>query len=87
MDKTIKLFSIGTIITDMTMPNMNGSELAAELLKIRTDIPIIICTGFSEKMSKERDDALDIKGFLMKPVLKSDFAKTIREVLDRLDRS
>ncbi|RZB38358.1 MAG: hypothetical protein SRB2_00106 [Desulfobacteraceae bacterium Eth-SRB2] len=75
------------VITDMTMPNMNGAELASKLVEIRPDIPIIICTGFSEKMSKERADALGIKSFLMKPVFKSDLARTIRNVLDRPDRS
>ncbi|MDY7038920.1 MAG: ATP-binding protein, partial [Thermodesulfobacteriota bacterium] len=70
------------IITDMTMPNMTGDNLASELLKIRPDIPIIICTGFSEKISKERSDALGIRGFIMKPIAMRELAVKIREVLD-----
>jgi CheY-like chemotaxis protein len=71
------------VITDLTMPNMTGDKLAGELMNIRPDIPIILCTGFSEKMSKERAEALGIKDFLMKPIVKSDLAKTVREVLDK----
>ncbi|MBW1836091.1 MAG: PAS domain S-box protein [Deltaproteobacteria bacterium] len=74
------------VITDMTMPNMSGEILAEELKKIRSDIPVILCTGFSEKISKARTIALGIEGFLMKPIVMSDLAKTIREVLDNIDK-
>ena len=57
------------IISDMTMPNMTGDMLAGEITKIRSDIPIIICTGFSEQLSDAKTQhALGIKGFLMKPL-------------------
>ncbi len=65
------------------MPNMTGGKLSGELMNIRSDIPIILCTGFSEKMSDERANALGLKGFLMKPVIINVFAKTVREVLDQ----
>ena len=71
------------VITDLTMPNMTGDKLAGELMNIRPDIPIILCTGFSEMMSKEKTEALGIKGFLMKPIVKNDLTKTVREVLDK----
>jgi len=74
------------VITDMTMPNMTGDILSAELMKIRPDIPIILCTGFSEKISKGKSDTLGIKGFLMKPIVMKDLAKTIREALDDIDK-
>ena len=70
------------VITDMTMPNLTGDKLAQKLMEIRSDIPTILCTGFSEKISQERADALGIKGFLMKPVVMRDLAQKIREVLD-----
>ncbi|MBW2593985.1 MAG: response regulator, partial [Deltaproteobacteria bacterium] len=70
------------VITDMTMPNMTGDKLAGELIKTRSDIPIILCTGFSELVSKEKAAALGIKGFLMKPLLREEMAHTIRKVLD-----
>ncbi len=70
------------VITDMTMPNMTGDKLAEEMIKIRSDIPVILCTGFSEMISKEKTAALGIKGFLMKPVVIKDLSKTIRDILD-----
>ena len=70
------------IITDMAMPDMPGDKLAVELIKIRADIPILLCTGFSETMSEEKAASLGIKGFLMKPIIMKDLAQKIREVLD-----
>jgi signal transduction histidine kinase/CheY-like chemotaxis protein len=70
------------VITDMTMPNMTGDRLSMELMNVRPDIPVILCTGFSENMPKERASAIGIQGFLMKPMAMYDLAKTVREVLD-----
>ena len=70
------------VITDLTMPNMTGDNLAGELIKIRSDIPIILCTGFSELISKEKAASLGIKEFLLKPVLLKDLSATIRKILD-----
>ncbi|MBW2562526.1 MAG: PAS domain S-box protein [Deltaproteobacteria bacterium] len=70
------------IITDLTMPNMTGDKLAGELIKIRSDIPIILCTGFSELISEEKAKSLGIKEFLMKPVVMKDLSITIRKVLE-----
>ena len=70
------------VITDMTMPNMTGDQLAMELISIRPDMPVIICTGFSERISDEKAKAIGVKGFLMKPLERSELAETIRKVLD-----
>jgi PAS domain S-box-containing protein len=70
------------IITDLAMPNMEGNQLSIKLLKIRPDIPILLCTGFGDIISREKAVSIGIKDFLLKPVLISDFAKTIRKVLD-----
>ncbi len=70
------------VITDMAMPNIPGNKLAIELNKIRPDIPILLCTGFSEIMSEEKATPLGIKGFLLKPIVMKDLAQKIREVLD-----
>jgi PAS domain S-box-containing protein len=70
------------VITDMTMPHMTGSELAKKLLALRPDIPIILCTGFSEIINDEQAKDLGIKEFVMKPVLMRNIAETIRRVLD-----
>ncbi len=69
-------------ITDMTMPQMTGDKLALELIKIRPDIPVILCTGFSENVTQERADTIGIKAFLLKPLLREEMAHTIRKVLD-----
>jgi len=70
------------IITDLTMPDMTGDKLAQELIKIRSDIPILLCTGFSERMSEEKAAAMGIKNFLMKPIVMKDLSKIVRNVLD-----
>jgi PAS domain S-box-containing protein len=70
------------VITDMSMPKMSGDKLAVELIKIRPDIPILLCTGFSESMTDEKIKSLGIKGFLIKPIERKALAKKIREILD-----
>jgi PAS domain S-box-containing protein len=70
------------VITDQTMPEMTGLELAGEILTLRPDMPIIMCTGFSYLVDAEAARAAGIKAFAMKPLTKSEIAKTIRMVLD-----
>ena len=70
------------VITDMQMPNMSGDELSVELNKILPDIPVLLCTGFSETISEARAVAMGINGFLLKPIVRKDLAHKIREVLD-----
>jgi PAS domain S-box-containing protein len=69
------------VITDLTMPNMTGDELAQKLMAIRPDIPVILCTGFSTKMTAEKTKKMGIRAFVLKPVIKQDIAETIRKVL------
>ncbi len=70
------------VITDMIMPDLPGDKLAKELIAIRPDIPIIICTGYSEQLEAEKAESLGLKAIVMKPLLIQDLAKTVREVLD-----
>jgi two-component system, cell cycle sensor histidine kinase and response regulator CckA len=70
------------VITDMTMPNMTGDTLSVELMKIRPGIPVILCTGYSKKITDKAASAMGIKGFAYKPIVKADLARTVREVLD-----
>jgi CheY-like chemotaxis protein len=70
------------VITDMTMPNMTGDKLAVELMKIRPDNPVILCTGYSKTISDETASEIGIKALAYKPIVKSDLAKTVRRVLD-----
>jgi len=70
------------VITDMTMPNMTGDKLSKEILKIRSDIPIILCTGYSERISEEKAKNIGIREFVMKPLVMKELAKTVRNTLD-----
>ena len=70
------------VITDMTMPNMTGKTLAQELIEIRPDVPVILCTGFSHVMNEEEALRIGIRAFVMKPLVMRDLAETIRKVLD-----
>jgi len=70
------------VITDMTMPQMTGKELATEILKINPDVPIILCTGFSETITEEAAKRIGIQAFILKPIVMSDLAETMRQVLD-----
>ena len=71
------------VITDQTMPKIKGTELAKELMKIRPDIPIILCTGYSESVDSESAKAIGIREFIMKPVNRKEISRIIREVLDK----
>jgi len=70
------------IITDMTMPRMTGDRLTAEVLKIRPHMPVIICTGYSERMSAEKAKGLGLCKYLEKPIDLRNLASALREVLD-----
>jgi PAS domain S-box-containing protein len=74
--------SFDLVITDMTMPDLTGDQLATQILQCRPDIPVIVCSGFSKHMNSERVSALGIGAFLMKPVTVEQLSHTIREVLD-----
>jgi PAS domain S-box-containing protein len=75
------------VITDMSMPFLTGEELSKRLLKIRPDIPIVLCTGYSDKLDAAKAYELGIKKFLMKPLEMGKLATNIREVLDEYARS
>lgn len=72
------------VITDMTMPKMTGDELSIELLKLRPDLPVIICTGYSEKITRKKALALGIREYVQKPVDTEKFIQLIRNILDEM---
>lgn len=85
--ETLELFrskpnDFDLVVTDMTMPNKTGEQLAVELMKIRPDISVILCTGYSKKISENSASEIGIKAFAYKPLVKSNLAKTVRKVLD-----
>ena len=70
------------LVTDMTMPGMTGVDLAEEVMKIRPNFPVILCTGFSQNVSEQQAKSLGIREFIMKPVTMADLARAIRRALD-----
>lgn len=70
------------IISDMTMPRMTGDELAQRIRVIRPDIPIILCSGFSERINAKAMAAIGVSAVLMKPMAYADLANTVRGVLE-----
>jgi signal transduction histidine kinase/ActR/RegA family two-component response regulator len=70
------------VITAMTMPKMTGDQLARKMMDIKPDIPVILCTGYSEAITEEKALAMGIDRFIMKPIVKDELANTIRTVLD-----
>jgi two-component system, cell cycle sensor histidine kinase and response regulator CckA len=71
------------VITDFTMPQMTGVALAGEILNVRPDMPIILCTGFSEQIDEAKAKSEGIREFVMKPLSQRELAEVIRRVLDR----
>ena len=71
------------VITDQTMPGLTGEALSRELLRIRPELPIILCTGFSHIMTAEKAKTLGIQAYLLKPLAIRDLAPIVRHVLDR----
>ena len=70
------------IITDQTMPKMEGVDLARAVMEIRPNIPVILCSGYSDILDEDELKACGISELLAKPIVKSDLAKVVRKVLD-----
>ena len=70
------------VITDQVMPDMTGSELVKELLLVRPSLPVVLCTGFSEKLTPADAEETGIREFIMKPVERRDLAEAIRRALE-----
>ena len=90
--EALKLFSekpseFDLVITDQTMPFMTGEDLGKELMRIRPDIPVILCTGYSDLISSEKATAMGFRGFIMKPFTVREGAELVRRVLDQKDPS
>lgn len=70
------------VISDQTMPKLTGDELARELVRIRPDIPIILCTGYSRKLAEDSLSEIGVKAIANKPIVKAELAELVRKVLD-----
>jgi signal transduction histidine kinase len=75
-------FRFDLVITDQTMPEMTGVELAKQMLAVRPEVPVILCTGFSYLVDDDSAKAAGIKGFAMKPLTEGELARIVRQVLD-----
>ena len=75
-------FKYDLVISDVAMPKLPGDKLSAELIRLRPDIPILLCTGFSQKITEEKMQLLGVRGLLMKPVVLMELAQKIRQILD-----
>ena len=73
---------VDLVVTDITMPHMTGADLAGKILEIRRDMPIILCTGYSEMVSEEKAKRIGARAYIMKPVCREDLAKAVRDTLD-----
>lgn len=74
--------SFDLVITDQTMPEMSGAEMVLEMMSVRPDIPVILCSGYSEALDTELAKSLCVKDFLLKPVNQETLARAIRKALD-----
>ena len=75
------------VITDMTMPNLTGIELAQKLMLIRPNLPVILCTGFSEEITPQKAEFLGMRDFVMKPIVLVQMAAAIRRIFDQKNSS
>jgi len=71
------------VVSDVTMPGLAGNRLASKLMQIRKDIPIILCTGYNKSISNSSVTEMGIKALIHKPIVKTDLALIVREVLDQ----
>ena len=76
-------YDYNLVITDQTMPGITGIKLTQKLMKIRPDIPIVLCTGYSEEVDKETAAAMGIRAFVMKPLSMGNFSKILGDILNQ----
>jgi DNA-binding NtrC family response regulator len=86
--EALKVFSekpseFDLVITDYMMPHLTGVDIAQKMIGIRSDIPIILCTGYSDLISSEKAIAIGFRELILKPFNHQDFAELVRRVLDQ----
>nr|NJM00936.1 response regulator [Desulfobacula sp.] len=86
--KALELFqrdpaAFDLVITDMTMPDLTGDKLISRMKKIRPDIPVILCTGYNEKLFNKKAGDMNADKILMKPVMKDELTSALGLLLDR----
>jgi CheY-like chemotaxis protein len=71
------------VFTDYTMPGMTGAELACRIISMRPDIPVVLCTGYSETINEERAREIGVSAFMMKPFTHRDIAEVVSKALGK----
>ncbi len=71
------------VVLDQKMPDIMGVDLAASMLALRPELPIVLCTAFSDAITRERLDAVGIRHMIMKPIVMKELAIHLRQALDR----
>ncbi len=71
------------VITDMTMPGMTGLDLAAEIKKEKPGIPVILCTGYNEQLTKEKAEKTGICDIVMKPFTAAELGQAVQRALTK----
>ncbi|MCP4747616.1 MAG: PAS domain S-box protein [Desulfobacteraceae bacterium] len=84
-EKDPKAFDL--VITDMIMPEITGDQMAKRMLELRPDLPIILCTGFSDTMNEKQTKTIGIRAYALKPLAMEELAHLIRQVLDQSNES
>jgi CheY-like chemotaxis protein len=72
------------VITDMTMPGLTGDVLIERLREVRPNVAVMLCSGYSERISREKLKTLGVRAFAMKPLMVRELAEKVREILDNL---
>ena len=75
--------SFDIVITDMTMPQMTGAELASQLIELQPDIPVILCSGYSDQITADEASQIGVKEFVYKPFTKAELSEKIQLVLEK----
>ena len=75
--------STATSVTDQAMPVLSGEQFTRELLETRPDLPVVICTGYSERLTAERARQIGARALVNKPLDRALLARLMREALDR----
>ena len=75
--------AVDLVITDVMMPELTGDKLAMKMLALRQDLPIILCTGYSDKLTDDNIKEMGIAALVMKPLVMDELAHLVRRVLDQ----
>ena len=71
------------VVTDMTMPSMDGSELAQKMMALKPDFPVILCTGYSEIINRKKSLEIGIRHYCQKPIVMSKLLEEVRKIFDK----